>query len=356
MACKKLLERIFMMKKLVIPIALIAVFSAAAFAQSSSKDVSKTGTTVASFLEIPVGAKAVGMGGAFVSISDDVSALYWNASGIASLQQNEVNFVHTNWIAGTKFDFAGVSLAIDGFGALGLSFTSLTMGDMMVRTVDMPEGTGEYFSAGDIAMGISYARQLTDRFAIGITTKYIQETIWHESASGFAVDVGTSFRTDLFGGMIIGASLTNFGSKMQLSGRDTRNFGRVDPTKLGSNDQIPSDLEMNSWNLPLLFQFGVSTNIFKTDEYRWTVAVDALNPSDNYQSVNAGTEIAFMNFLYLRGGYQNLFLAQSEGGLTLGVGISSNALFGNASLVFNYAYRDFGRLESINTFSVGVNF
>ena len=97
--------------------------------------------------------------------------------------------------------------SVGSFGTLGFSLTSLTMADMVVRTVEMPEGTGEYFSASDLAAGISYARPLTDRFSIGFTAKFIQEAIWHETADAFAVDVGTIFKTDLFGGMVIGASL-----------------------------------------------------------------------------------------------------------------------------------------------------
>jgi hypothetical protein len=198
---------------------------------------------------------------------------------------------------------------------------------------------------------------LNDRFSIGFTAKYIQETIWHEAAGAFAVDVGTIFRTDLFGGLTIGASLSNFGSAMQLSGRDTRQFSRVDPTKLGSNDQIPSDVEMDSWDLPLLFQFGISTTPLKSDTYRWTVAVDALHPSDNYESVNVGTEIAFQDYLFLRGGYQSLFLSGAEGGLSLGIGLASTMFFTSNTLIkFDYAYRDMGRLEAVHVFSLAVRF
>ena len=72
------------------------------------------------------------------------------------------------------------------------------------------------FSAGDIAVGISYARKLTERFSIGFTVKYIEQNIWHMKASAFAIDAGTLFKTDLFGGMIIGAAISNFGTPMRL--------------------------------------------------------------------------------------------------------------------------------------------
>lgn len=173
--------------------------------QDQTNNVSKVGTSAAAFLKIPVGAASVGMGGAFVSIANDATALYWNAAGITKLERNEVVGLHTKWIAGTSFDFAAMVLNLDSYGLLGFSITSLSMDDMKVRTVEKPDGTGEFFSAGDLAVGLSYARKFTDRFAIGITGKYIQQKIWHMSSNAFAIDIGTTFRTDLFNGMTIGA-------------------------------------------------------------------------------------------------------------------------------------------------------
>ncbi len=331
------------------------LYSANLFCQSSVR-VSKVGTTAGTFLEIGIGAAANGLGGAYVTLANDATALYWNPAGTANFTQNHVSIVHMNWIADTKIDYAALVLPLGELGTLGFSFTDLTMPDMKVTTVEMPEGTGEYFSAGDIALGISFARNLTDRFSIGFTGKYIQETIWHMSASALAFDAGTRFKTDLFGGMVIGASISNFGTKMKLNGRDTRTYERVDPAKLGSNDQIPYIIDLDSWDLPLLFRIGVSTTPINNDDYKWTVAVDALHPSDNYESMNVGTEFSYKGFLFIRGGYQSLFLADHEGGLSLGIGLNSKLLFSNNIVSFDYAYRDFGRLNSTHIFSVGVTF
>ena len=343
------------MKKCLRIIIVVVMLPVAVYSQGAN-NVSKTGTTAATFLEISVGAPAIGMGGAFVSLANDPTALYWNPAGIATITSTDAILSHTDWIADTKFDFAGLALPLGGFGTLGFSLTSLTMADMAVRTVEMPEGTGEYFSASDLAAGISYARPLTDRFSIGFTAKFIQEAIWHETADAFAVDVGTIFKTDLFGGMVIGASLSNFGTPMTLAGSDTREFLRIDPTKQGSTDQIPADIEMDSWDLSLRFQIGFSTNVIENDMYRWTVAFDAIHPNDNYESVNVGTELAIRDFIYLRGGFQSLFLSNSEGGLSLGIGVTSSLISSSSTVKFDYAYRDYGRLEGVHSFSVAIRF
>ncbi len=320
------------------------------------QNVSKKGTTAAAFLEIPAGASAIGMGGAFVSLANDATALYWNPGGISLAQKYEAVLSHSQWLASTKFDFAGLVLPLGDFGTLGMSFTSLNMGDMKVTTVDQPDGTGEFFSAGDLALGISYARNLTDRFSIGFTGKYIRQKIWHMTASAFALDIGTLFKTDLIGGLTIGASLLNFGTPMTLEGRDTRYFIRVDETKQGSNERIPTNIEMDSWELPLIFQIGVSTNAINTEDYRLTLAADAIHPNNDFESLNLGGEFSFMGFISLRGGWQSLFLKDAEGGMSLGLGLNSRMLFSEAIVKFDYAYRDFGRLNNIQVFSVAVQF
>ncbi len=112
-------------------------------------------------------------------------------------------------------------------------------------------------------------------------------------------DIGTLFKTDLFGGMTIGASITNFGSTMRLDGRDARYFIRVDNTKLGSTEQVPTDVEMDDWELPLTFQIGVSTDAINLEEYKLKVSADAIHPNNDFESVNVGGEFSFMNYISL---------------------------------------------------------
>ena len=340
------------MKLIIITILAVCCFASA----NIFPQVSKVGTTAAAFLEIGPGSPATAMGGAFVSIANDASALYWNPSGIADFTNNEFLIFHANWIASINFDYAALVLPLGEAGNIGVSFTSLSMADEMVRTVDQQEGTGEYFSAGDIAATLSYARKLTDRFSIGFSAKYIQETIWHETASAVAIDAGTIFRTDLFNGLTIGASISNFGTQMKLNGSDIRTFGRVNSTILGSTDQVPFNVELDSWDLPFLFQIGISTNIIKNEDYRFLISVDALHPNNNYESMNVGGQFSFKDYLFIRGGFRNLFLTDSEGGLTLGMGVNSKLLFTDDFVSFDYAFRNFGRLNYVHTLSVDIKF
>jgi hypothetical protein len=325
-------------------------------AQVLNKNVSKSGTTAAAFLEIPVSARAVAFGSAFSAVANDASSLYWNPAGAARLERTEVVFTHMNWIADLGFDYSAVAIPLGPFGTVGLSFTALTMKDMAVRTVDKPDGTGELFNASSIALGIHYARNLSDRFSIGFTGKYIQESIWHMSSKAFAMDIGVLYTTQFFNNMKIGAIISNFGTDMQMAGRDARMFERIDEQKMGSNDRIPVNIEMDSWSLPLNFQFGIATDLFTTESQRMTIAIDALHPSDNYESINIGFEYEFFRTLALRGGYRAIGLADREGGLSFGAGFKGDLFGGGITSGLDYAYSDYGRLKAANVISLSIVF
>jgi hypothetical protein len=316
--------------------------------------VSKVGTSAAPFLAIEVGGRALAMGGAFVATSNDATALYWNPAGLPKLQKAMVTLSHTQWIADIAFDYAGVTIPLSSADAIGLSVTSLNMDDMMVRTVFYPEGTGEYFGSSDLALSGSYGRSLTDRFSIGFTGKFVQQKLWHMSASAFAMDVGVLFTTQLHD-MRIGMSISNFGGKMHLEGIDTQVTHDISSTKAGNNDKIIAHLQTDRWSMPLVFRVGAALDVVNRAQHRLTCEVDAVHPSDNAEYVNLGAEYAFNNNIFLRGGYKSLFLDDSEEGLTLGAGLAYNML-STVSLRIDYAYLDFGILNAVHRFSLGFDF
>ena len=316
--------------------------------------VNKVGTTSAQFLKIGVGARAVAMGGAFVAVANDASTLYWNPAGIGRLGKLEAVLMHNEWLADMYFDYAGVTLALGNFGTLGASVSTLNMGEMLVRTLQNPEGTGEKFVAGDVAVGISYARSLTDRFSIGFTGKYIRQKIWLMHASSVALDVGVLFDTQLEG-LRIGMSISNFGNNMRMEGDNTLRFYDEDPILYGNNDKVPAYLKTDHWPLPLLFRVGLAFDVIKSPISNLIVAVDAIHPNDNPEGVNLGIEYVLRNMVVFRSGYKALFAPDAEGGLAVGGGFKFR-ISRVMKLEIDYAYSDYGRLENAQRFSLGLIF
>lgn len=319
------------------------------------RDISKVGTTAGQFLKIGPGARALAMGGTYVGISDDIYAIYYNPAGVAINKGNgQVTFNHTNWLADINYDYAAASINIESFGSMFLSVTSLRVPEEKVRTFEYPDGNGQYWDASSVSFGFGYARSLTDRFSIGFHAKYIQESVWNSSASGFALDVGTYYITP-FNDLIIGASISNFGSKMKLDGRDIQLNYDPDGDPFTGPNNIPANYEMNKYDLPLTFRIGFSMDVFKSRYIRVKAAFDATHPNDNVEYLNAGLEFAYDELFFLRGGYKSIFLSNSEQSFTLGAGLNYE-LSNGLNIRVNYAYGDYGRLKNIQYFDVGIIF
>ncbi len=339
----------------------LLVLPAAICLGQSQRRMTNVGTTAAPFLEVGVGSQAIGMGGAYVAMATDVSALYWNPGGLSRMKQAEAIFENIGWLAGISFNYLGVAIPLPRLGTVGFSINSMTVPRSPVRTVDYPQGTGEEYGASSIAVGASYGLSLTHRFSIGFTAKFIQEQVWHEKASSLAIDIGTLYYTGL-NGLRIGAAITNFGPSMQLDGGDLIIYEDVDPTIDGNNDRIMGIFLTDEWPLPLNMQFGIAYDVLKSDLASMTVALDAFHPINNTESLNVGAEFSFLNMLTLRGGYKSIrggkkSIAQEENeeGLTLGLGIRYK-LFGQSVIKIDYAYADFGRLQEINRYTIRLGF
>jgi len=315
---------------------------------------SKVGSTAAPFLNIGIGPRAIAMGGAFVATANDVSSLYWNSAGAAKMNGSGALFAHSSWFADIKYNWAGAVIDLGDAGVFGASITSLDYGEMELTTLREPEGTGGTFGASDMAIALTYAKALTDRFSIGGTVKYISQNIWNSSASTVALDFGVLFHSDI-AGLRIGATISNLGGDMRISGKDLNVQHDVDQTIFGNNDQILATLDTDNWPLPLTFKIGLAMDIIEMENHVVTIAADALHPSDNKESVNVGMEYHLFNMIALRAGYKSLFLDNTEEGLTLGFGLNYD-FTDSFGLSIDYAYQTFGLLNDTQHFSIGVNF
>ncbi|MCX8010302.1 MAG: PorV/PorQ family protein [Ignavibacteria bacterium] len=332
------------MKKLIYSLVIIFLITSYLNAQNPN-----LGTSGAQFLQIPIGAKAIGVGNAFIGLSNDASSIFWNPAGILGVNSNGAHFTYMKWFE--FFDVSSASYVYNAgeIGTFGASLLVLSMDKMEITTEISPNGTGRFFDAQDLAVGITYARNLTDRFRVGITAKYIHQRIWNETADGVAFDIGTQYRID-FNNLTIAMSMTNFGPDLKMSGEDL-NIKYDKTSSLPLNRLAPGKLETEAYPLPLHFQVGVRMDLYNSEFMKVKGEIDASHPNDNKERLHFGAEFSFFDRIFLRGGYKYNY---SDEKFAFGAGV--NLPFGETLLNFDYAYAVHDILPSVHIVTLGFEF
>jgi hypothetical protein len=327
---------------------LSSMFSSDASAQS------KVGTTVGQFLKIEPSARVAAMGNTGASLFGESSAAVFNPASLGRLDKSDVQFSHLDWLVESDYNYASLAVKVAEVGTFFLQIISLNSGEIEVRTVNQPLGTGERYDVGNFALGTGYGRMITDRVSIGVQVNYWQERIWHSSISGLGLNFGIQYQLTS-NGPTLGASVANFGLRSGYDGTDLYVEYDFDSDVFGDNDKLPAGLRTDEYSLPTNFRVGLSWPVQLHDNNRLLIAIDGSNPNDNNQSVRLGAEWQLFNYFYLRGGYRDLFLDKSEGGMTLGGGIDISYAQ-NYTLHFDYAWADYGRLDVAHRLTIGVKF
>jgi hypothetical protein len=283
----------------------------------------KEGTTAAQFLKLGVGARAMSMGAAYVALTDDGTAHYWNPAGLAAFQNVGATLMHHDWVLDIRQEYFSLAIPAGSVGVLGLSVNVLSMDEKEITTVRDPDGTGLYYTVRDMALGISYARQVSDRLRIGLTGKYIGLQAHNERAQTVAVDIGSILQTGFYG-LKIGMALTNFGGNVKYDGRDLIEKSDTDDD-IDGNVLTDVRLATESWPLPMMIRIGIAGEIIgsgmapiNSSSQRLTYALDATHPNDAPEQVNVGLEYALWERLFLRMGYRYNYDLE---GLTFGAGL-----------------------------------
>lgn len=315
---------------------------------------SKTGTTIGQFLKIEPSSRIAAIGNAGASLGGEVTSMFYNPASLGRISGSDVQFTFNKWLADISYNYAAAGVNLEGIGTFALVATVLNSGEMDVRTVEQPLGTGERFTVKNMAFGLGYGLMVTDRVSVGMQVNYITETIWHSSISTFGLNLGVQYQI-LDEGLTVGASLSNFGADASYDGRDLYLNYDFDPKKYGDNDRLPGELRTGSFGLPVIFRAGISYLFTFSDNYNFLIAADAMHPNDNSESINIGGELNLLQYVFIRGGYRNLFLADLEGGLVLGAGFKVN-FTGSHNVRFDYAYADYGRLAEAHRLTIGIGF
>ena len=305
----------------------------------------RVGTSVFSFLNIGVSARAVGMGEAVVALDQDAASVYYNPATIAQFDRIELTATQIQWPVDINYDYFSVSGHLKGRHYIGMSGGILHMAPMMETTEYLPDGTGNYFTFQDRFIALTYGAKMTDRFSFGITLKHVSEDLADYGMSTILMDIGTFYWTG-FKTLRFCAALTHFGGQTGPNGYYDKKI-----LDQGSGEEITESTEYNIFSPPTMFRVGLAIDPVITNNHHVVIAMQLNHPVDNAEYIVTGFEYSYLKLLYFRSG---LKINKRGEGLTFGVGL--NVPVRNIIVRADYGYADFQQLSDPKRFSIGVTF
>ncbi|MFC1513931.1 PorV/PorQ family protein [candidate division KSB1 bacterium] len=327
----------------------------AAFGQG---EVNKTGVTAANFLKLDVGARSIGLAGAMISQANDGSTMIYNPAGIAGFDKITFTYHNIDLYADIRQQFTGVVVPFGEANAIGFFVNYVDLGYIFRTTIEEQNGQADQFIFNsNIAYGLTFARQLTDRVLFGVTAKYAVEKIWTESAVGVSFDFGTVYEPGV-GGLKLGLAVKHLGPDMRMDRGPAATFYKVVEDAYPQNRTIPARLITDKYRLPTTFTAGASFDfigptsvLMANDVHRFTFVSEVNDAFDAAIRSITALEYEFDNMVSIRGGTRqnyDLFSWSMGGGLKIPVG--------NSELLFDYAYADYGDLEGVYVTSLEIRF
>ncbi|HOI28701.1 MAG TPA: PorV/PorQ family protein [Melioribacteraceae bacterium] len=316
-------------KKILLVVLILLASNAGSFA------FEKVGTTSFQFLKVWPGARATGMAEAFTSIASNSESVFWNPAGLARLTGFDFTFGFVDWFMDVNHFSFSAAKNFGELGTFGVFGVFSSVGEIEVTRVDRlgfvngvynPGLTGEVINPSSLVLGVSYARNVTDKFAFGLSVKYVHENLVFEKAGALVFDGGLTFNTG-FRSIVIGASVRHFGQEVKFIDK--------------------------SYPLPQTFNIGISSYLFSgsdpliasAGDHSLLVSYDMIQPRDYDQMHSVGFEYGFKDLIYLRGGY---VLNRDQEGFSAGVGIYYKGYR------IDYSFNDYGDyLDSVHRFTIG---
>ncbi len=298
--------------KIISVISLLLIFCINLHAQNDG-----SANTGLSFLKLGVGARAIAMGEAYSSVSEDATAFLYNPARLSFGIKGNVTLMHNASVQDLSTDFIGVKFPISEKFSMGGGLFTTSISNIEIRNI--PGAAVDKFDARNLAAGLSFGYKINPNLSIGVTGKFLFEKIYVDEASGAGFDFGTNY------------SKNNLSLAFVVS-----NLGSINPLKNQSS------------KLPTLVRFGGSYK-FTKNNFAFNFGADGVKVLDGgLFHVDAGGEAGYKNIVFLRLGYQTNY---DDKGFSTGIGFKYKAL--NIDYAFIPYKNQFG---TGNTFSLGINF
>ncbi len=311
----------------------------------------------ADFLAGGVGARALGMGGAYVGLAQDVTAGYWNVAGLSGLQYPEIAYMHAERFAGiVSYDYGSAAFPINTRSTVGISLIRLGVDDIpntlnawdRERNQPLPNAENYItrFSYAHYAFFLGYARSLSDKLTLGATGKVIRGAIGDFASSwGYSFDVGMQYRTGRF---LFGINLQDASRMLQSWSINAEAFSDAQVTY--EDFQLPEGgaeyvLPVARLGSGIILPIGLSSLTLGMD---MDLAFDgqqayAINLGDVSFHPRLGTEFSYRGVVALRAGINEMLYSERYGWeLTPSVGAGLQL----KQVSIDYGFGDFAGMTS----------
>lgn len=313
----------------------------------------KLGQTGFQFLSVASDARATAMAEAMTTIRGQSNSIFFNPAGMArSKNLISANFSKNQWIAGIDHITASIGFAPKKgyFGVFALSLQSVEYGEVQGTMVWQNEAgfiDTEIIRPSALALGIGYAKSLSDKFSVGghvkSTYQFLGRSVVPETdstnttiknwASTLAFDFGTIYETS-WKDFAFGMTVRNFSQEIKY--------------------------QTEGFQLPLTFSIGGSIDLIQfqflqflkspfNPDTKLVLSVDALHPRSYAERMNIGIEYNPIDMFFIRTGYYGNY---DERGFTFGFGFRLNKKLKGIGV--DYAYTPFGLFDSVQQLSFQI--
>jgi len=282
-------------------IAMFIIFTMACAGFAEIPD--KIGTEDAAFLKIEPATRPVAMGGAYVGLANDVSAIFWNPAGLTQVEKKELSTMYNRWLANIRYMSLAYAQNVGKGAAVGLSAQGLWTGiERRTGDTELPDDTKTVYS---YAAGLSGSYALVpNALSLGGTVKFLNQEFDVDSSNGVCADIGGLIHV---AGLRVGVSAQNL--KLRMSNETSL------PTcmRVGGSYQLTKDLVL-------------------AGEYSKYGSAD---PSTHF-----GIEKWFKNIFAIRLGYNISSGDNPSNGLSAGIGLRAYGTkpLDNMDFQLDYAY------------------
>ena len=313
----------------------------------------RAGTAAASYLMIPLSARTAALGsgltGGLANLSA-VEAVQANPAAVMSSDGTNAQFSRMEYVADIGVNYLGIAQRF-GNNSIALTASAWDYGDIAEQTEASPDITGVTYDASSTVVGLSLARQFTDRIAAGFTVKALSERIDDITANAVAFDAGMTYVVGE-SGLRFGVSLKNFGTSMNYGGTGLATTSSPDPDTDGG---FASNIESLDSELPSLLNFGISYTRALAGDLSVTALGNFRSIAYDQDEYSAGLEAGYMNLFYVRGGVlvtQDMDASFYQG---WNAGAGLNLDISGTALSVDYAYRPTDFFGGVNLFTVGLS-